>query len=166
MPRGLAVPHGDGGGTHDPFFVRYYVDDAIVVKVQRFEYGDRCLQASASLASVHFRLFGDSQDGEPPSCRPAKFPRWDTRLEVLGWDINTVEMTTSLPPAKLERLRELLCQWPFDRTSASESEVQSLMGRLLPTCEVLRPDMFFVQRMVNQLGLPPSKHEKYKMSDL
>ena len=74
---------------------------------------------------------------------------------MLGWTIDTVAMSASLPPTKLVQLRQLLARWPADRRIASESELRSLMGRLLHVCEVVRPGIFFVRRMLNQLGLPP-----------
>ena len=76
-----------------------------------------------------------------------------TRLEVLGWTIDTVAMTISLPPAKLVQLRKLLERWPADRRIASVSELRSLVGRLLHVCEVVRPGFCFVRRILNQLGL-------------
>lgn len=52
------------------FFVRYYVDDGILVEVRRCISGDPCFRPSASLASDHFRLFGDRDPTDPHS--PAK----------------------------------------------------------------------------------------------
>ena len=76
-------------------------------------------------------------------------------LCVLGWDIDTVAMTISVPVAKLERLRDTLSEWPSDREVASEDELRSLIGRLLHLCQVVRPEKYFVRRMLNHLGLPP-----------
>ena len=39
---------------------------------------------------------------------------------VLGWDIDTVAMTISVPLEKLERLRDTLSEWSPDRVDASE----------------------------------------------
>ena len=116
-----------------------------------------CLLASASLASDHFRLFGNRRETDPPLLAARKVTSWDTKLEVLGWEIDTVGMTITLPPAKLVQLRDLLRQWPNDRVSASEVELRSLTGKLLHVCEVVRPGKFFVRRMLNQLGLSASK---------
>ena len=80
---------------------------------------------------------------------------WHTRLQVLGWTIDTVALTISLPPAKLVQLRELLARWPADRRISSESELRSLMARLLHVCQVVRQGKKIVRRMLNQLGLPP-----------
>ena len=75
---------------------------------------------------------------------------WNAKLEVLGWEIDTVGMTITSPPAKLPQLRDLLRQWPDDRVSVSEVELTSLTGKLLHVCEVVRPGEFFVRRMLNQ----------------
>ena len=56
---------------------------------------------------------------------------------MLGWDIDTVAMTTSVPPEKLERLRDTLSEWSPDRVVASEEELRSLVGRLLHLCGVV-----------------------------
>ena len=67
---------------------------------------------------------------------PYKISLWDARLCVLGWDINTVAITISVPLEKLERLRDTLNEWSPDREVASEEELRSLIGRLLRLCEV------------------------------
>ena len=74
---------------------------------------------------------------------------------MLGWTIDRVAITISLPLTKLVQLRQLLSRWPADRRVPSESELRSLMGKLLHVCELVRPGNIFVRRMLNQLGLPP-----------
>ena len=61
---------------------------------------------------------------------PHKISLWDTRLCVLGWDIDTVAMTISVPLENLERLRDTLNEWSPDRVVASEGELRSLIGPL------------------------------------
>ena len=113
----------------DPFFVGFYVDDAISVGVQRLTGGVWCLLASASIASDHVCLFGNRRETDPPLLEARKETSWDTKLEVLGWEIDTVDMTITVPPAKLGQLRDLLRQGPNDRVSASEVELRSLTGK-------------------------------------
>ena len=117
----------------------------------------RCLQASASLASDHFRLFGERSPGDPPLLASRK-------VFVLGFAIGSLGMGSGHclhdhigSPAKLARTHDLLRQWPASRSHAPETEVRSLIGKLLHLCEVVRPGKFFVGRMLNQLGLPPSQ---------
>ena len=78
-----------------PFFVLYYVDDGILVEVQWWPDGRSCRRASASLASDHYWLFGVRSSRDPTLLSPHKISLWDTRLCVLGWDIDTVAMTIS-----------------------------------------------------------------------
>ena len=75
---------------------------------------------------------------------------------MLGWDIDTVAMTISVPLKKVERLRDTLHEWFPDRVVASEEELRSLVGRLLHLCGVVRPGKYVVRRMLNQVGFPPA----------
>ena len=97
------------------------------------------MRASQSMGSDHGRLLGERRVGEPPLLAPEKVSWWHTRLEALGWTIDTIAMTISVPPAKLVQVRELLARWPADRRTASEPELRSSMGRLLHVCEAVRP---------------------------
>ena len=45
---------------------------------------------------------------------------WDTQWCVLGWNIDTVVMTITVPLAKLERLRNTLSEWSPGRVVESE----------------------------------------------
>jgi len=71
--------------------------------------------------------------------------------------IDTKAMTVAVPHEKIVRLRKMLELWPADRRTASVKEVQSLVGKLLHLCEVVRPGKFFLRRILNYLGLPPLK---------
>ena len=84
LPPGYVAPPGRGGGADDSFFVRFYVDDGVSIEVQRYPSGDRCLCESASLASDHFRLFGDRAPTNPPLLSKNKISHRDSQLEVLG----------------------------------------------------------------------------------
>ena len=68
---------------------------------------------------------------------PNNISLWDTRLCVLGWDIDTVAMAIFAPHEKPERLRDTLSEWSPDRVVASEEELRSLIGRLL-TVDICR----------------------------
>ena len=76
-------------------------------------------------------------------------------LRVLGWDIDTVVMTTSVPLAKLERLHDTLREWPSDRELGSEKELLYLTGCLRHMCELVRLGIYFVRRMVNNVDVHP-----------
>ena len=155
LPPECVFPPGSGGRLRDKFWVRTYVDDALYVELESFLGGKRCIRASQSFASDSFRLFGNRDSGEPPLFAQEKTTPWDTRVEMLGWMIDTVAMTISVPLAKIAQLRELLAEWPTDRQSASVKDVRSLLGKLLHLCEVIRPGKFFVCQILNQLKLAP-----------
>ena len=72
-------------------------------------------------------------------------------------------MTISLTKGKVARLRGFLLKWPRSRRYALESEVRDLLGTLLYASEVVRPGKFFVNRILNQLGLPPVKRWQEKL---
>ena len=144
FPRGCKIPNGSGGGANDRYFIRFYVDDGILVEVEWFPRGERCKRASESCASDHFRLLGERGPDDPPPLVPTQtFVVWATKLVVLGWEIDTVAMTIAAPAEKLADMHEmLLLQWPPERVSASEKEVRSLIGKLLHLCTVVRIGRF------------------------
>ena len=142
-----------GGRFYDPFFVRYYVDDGILVEVQWWPDGRRCLRATRSLVSDHFRLFGERGANEPPLLSEKKMSDWDTCLEVLGYVIDSECMTVSLSPQKISKLRRVLSEWPVGRTSATAKQISSLTGFLLHVAFVIRPGKFFVGRMLSCAGV-------------
>ena len=94
---------------------------------------------------------------DPTLLAPHKISLCDSRLCVLGWDVDTVAMTTSIPLEKLERLRDMLHEGSPDRVVAFEEELRSMIGWLLHLCYVVRPGKYFVRRMLNEVGLPPAR---------
>ena len=54
LPRDCRPVPGVGGNAGSYFFVRYYVDDGILVQLQWWPDGRRCLRAVQSLASDYF----------------------------------------------------------------------------------------------------------------
>lgn len=157
MPSNCAYPQDSGGGFLDPLWVSTFVDDALFVEM---EHRLRCLLASQSFASDSFRLFGTRNDGEPPLFAADKVTSWDTRMNMLGWDFDTIAMSMSVPQEKVAQLRAMLEEWPGDRREAPVKEVRSLLGKLLHLSEVVRPGKFFVRRILNQLGLEPFRAEE------
>ena len=155
LPPECRVASGQGGGATGTFWARSYGDDTIGAEPLVCARGSRCLRASASLASDHFRLFGPRLPIDPPLLAPAKVSSWSTSLDVLGWTIDIVAMVIFLTSAKLLQLSLLLEAWPPARAVASEYELRSLMGKLLHVSEVVRPGVFFVRRIINQLRMSP-----------
>ena len=88
MPRDYCARiQGVGGEPGSIFFVRHYVDDGILVEVQWFRDGRRCMRALRSLASDHFQLLGERGPDVLPLFSARKITNWKSRLEVLGWII-------------------------------------------------------------------------------
>ena len=57
---------GTGGNTGSCVCVRYYVEDGIIVELQWWPDGCRCQRAVKSLASDHFRRWGERGVSDPP----------------------------------------------------------------------------------------------------
>ena len=154
LPRDCQPVPGVGGNTGSYFFARYYVDDGILVEVQWWPDGRRCMRAVQSLASDHFRLLGERGASDPPLLSAGKIMNWDTCLEVLGWIVNTESLTVTVPTPKRLELRVLLSEWPPSRASASAKQVSQLVGFLMRVSFAFRPGSFFVQRMLAPVGMP------------
>ena len=157
LPPDCVSPPGIAGMLRHKCWVRTYVDDALFVELESFLKGRQCFRATRSFAYYSFRLFGCRNTGEPPLFAREKTTSWDTRMEMLGWMIDTESMTISVTQENVAQLRALSAEWPTDRRVATVKEVRSLLGKLLHLCEVVRPGKFFVRRILNQLGLAPLK---------
>lgn len=153
LPTGCNQLPGTGGGPDDVFFVRYYVDDGVLVEVQWFRDGRRCRKATQSLASDHFRLLGERGPQAPPLLSPSKMSNWSTKLEVLGWWIDTTNLTIGLSEKKRVKLTRMIDEWPASRRHASVREIQKLTGLLLHVSFVIRPGLFFVHRLWRAAGM-------------
>ena len=154
FPRDCRTVPGSGGYAGSRFFVRYYVDDGILVEVQWWPDGRRCMRAVKSLASDHFRLLGVRGASDPPLLSASKIPNWDTRLEVLGWLVGTEALTVTAPLHKRLKLRLLLAEWPPTGTYASAKQVSQLAGFLMHISFAVRPGSFFVHRLLASVGMP------------
>ena len=152
LPRDCRTVSGSGGYAGSRFFVRYYVDDGILVEVQWWPDGRRCMRAVQSLASDHFRLLGVRGASDPPLLSASIITNWDTRLEVLGWLVDTEALTVTAPPHKRLKLRLLLAEWPSTRTYASAKQVSQL-GFLMHISFAVCPRSFFVHRLLASVGM-------------
>ena len=118
-------------------------DGRILVELQWWPDGRRCQRAVQSLASDHFRLLGERGVSDPPLLSDRKITSWDTRLEVLGWIIDTEVLTVTLPPHKRGNVCELLAAWPASRASASAKQVSKLVGFLMHISFAISLGSFF-----------------------
>lgn len=82
-------------------------------------------------------VFGQTSSRDPPLLSLLTVSPWDTVLCLLGWEIDTVAVTISVPVPKLEKLCDTLSERPSDRTFASQAELRFLIGRLLHLREVV-----------------------------
>lgn len=89
-----------GGGDGDEFlFVRYYVDGGASIDVQPYSTANRCLFASASLASDHVQLFSDRAPTAPALLSKQNTYHSDIQLKLMGWEVYSVTMDISLTDA-------------------------------------------------------------------
>ena len=91
---------------------------------------------------------------DPPLLSARKITNWDTRLEVLGWLVDTEALTVTSPSHKCLKLRLLLAEWPPTRTYASAKQVSQLAGFLMHIYFVVRAGSFFVDRLLALVGMP------------
>lgn len=150
LPLDYVFPRGSWGLIGDNVWVRTYEDDALFVELESFLQGRRRLRSALSFASDSFRLVSNRNAGEPRTFATKKTTSWDTRMEMLGWVIDTVAMKISASQEKAANLRAMLMEWPVKIWVAT----RSLLAKLLH-CEVGRPGKFFVRRILNYLGLTP-----------
>ena len=90
-----------------------------------------------------------------PLISDLQITNWDTRLEVLGWIIDTETLTMTLPPHERGKLFERLAAWSASRASVSAKQVSKLVGFLMHISFAIRPGLFFVQRMLASVGMLP-----------
>ena len=91
---------------------------------------------------------------DPPLLSASKITNWDTRLEVLGWLVDTEALTVTAPPHKRLKLRLLLAEWPSTRTYASAKQVSQLAGFLMHISFAVRHGSLFVHRLLASVRMP------------
>ena len=55
---------------------------------------------------------------------------WTTVKEVLGWIVNTVDMTIHLPERRVKRLAEILASLPLTQKRTSVKKWHKVLGKL------------------------------------
>lgn len=81
---------------------------------------------------------------------------WSTCKKVLGWLIDTVELTIQLPPRRMERLQALLDKYPPDKRRAAVLEWQQLLGELRSMTVALPGSRGLYSELQNTLRHPDS----------
>jgi len=76
-------------------------------------------------------------------------------VPCLGIDINTVKGTMCIPPLKLATIHTQCIQWSL-KSTATKTQLQSLLGTLLYIHKCVQPARIFVNRMLFLLRLAPN----------
>ena len=71
-------------------------------------------------------------------------------MPYLGVTFNTITMTMSVPPEKIQELREELSLW-VKRKTASKKSIQSLLGKLFWVSRCVRFSRGFMGRLLGHL---------------
>ena len=109
IPGDIGPVSGSGGNAGNNNFVRYYLQDGILVELQWSPDGRRCLRAVQSLASEYFRLLGERGVSDPLLMSARKITDWEPKLEGLGWIIDTEALTVTLPSHERLKLQKSPC---------------------------------------------------------
>lgn len=83
-------------------------------------------------------------EGLEKACAPS------TLMTFLGILFNTVAMTLSLPPDKVDELTTQLNKW-YNRDEATLRQMQSLIGSLNFACGIVRAGRIYMSRLINSI---------------
>lgn len=157
VPIDAKIRPSEGGEMDSPLFTVTYVDDHGLLRAQHGENDLSALVASASLASDYLRLFGPGETGDTPILAPKKSSDWDTKLEFLGFVINSHTLEISVTEKKAGAIKDALVdEWPRNRRRATAQEVFSIAGKLWNLTYVIRAGKYFVWRLLRLTGLHTS----------
>ena len=101
-----------------------------------------------SLSQVIILSLGKPGDQRSSAVVCVEITHFETRLEVLGWAIDTQQLTITMAQQKQAKLAVLLAEWPPSRTVATARQVSQLTGFLMHVSFALRPGKLFVGRLV------------------
>ena len=102
-----------------------------------------------------------SQLGVPVATHKTEGPV--SRLTFLGIQIDTQEMTLSLPEEKQTRILGLVLSWRSKQT-ASKRELQSLIGHLSHAAMVVLPGRMFLRRMIDLMKTAKHPHHHIRLT--
>lgn len=167
VPPDVDVRASKGGKASSPFYTVVYVDDHGLIRAQQ-NGEDKCpLVGSASLASDYVRLFGPGGTGETPILAPKKSSDWDTKMDFLGFVINSHTLHISRSDKKAHAIRRALVDhWPRNRRRATAQEVFGIAGKLWNLTFVIRAGKYFVFRLRRLTGLhvtPQRKNQSHSV---
>ena len=119
--------------------IAHYLDDFVVIGQTASR---ECAESLKRMMDVCANL------GVPLAKGKSEGP--STTIMYLGIQLDTVAGTLSLPPAKLQRVRNLLDEWG-DKKVCSRRELESLIGALNHACKVVRPGRSFLRQLIDLL---------------
>ena len=119
--------------------VFHYLDDFLIVAPPQPE---ECQRDLWKLLQLFSKL------GVPVAEEKREGP--STQLTFLGIELDTREMVRRLPRKKVSELRDLVKEWS-QRKSCLVKDLQSLVGKLMHACKVVRPGRSFLGRMLELL---------------
>lgn len=130
-----------------------YLDDFLIIESSF----DRCSDALACLIRLLRKLgfYINWNKVEGPS----------QRLVFLGVLIDTCNLTLSLPPEKLSDFYNLLCDFK-SKHRASKTQLESLIGKLNWSCQVIKGGRTFLRRLIDLKNtLKQSQHKAILSED-
>jgi len=128
--------------SRDDTDIVVYIDDLAGVATTRQE------------AQRQFQVLGDAisslglQEAAHKASPPAQQMVW------LGFLLDTVDMTLSIPADKLRDIDSLLQQWN-NRQNANRQQLQSILGKLFHVAQCVEPARKFLNRMLATLRACP-----------
>ena len=75
-------------------------------------------------------------------------------VTFLGILFNTITLTLTITPERLQEIKELLRKWE-SKTEATLNKIQSLLGKLAFACSTIRAGRIFVSRLINWMKEVP-----------
>ena len=120
--------------------IAHYLDDFVVIGRPA---SDECAESLRKMTELCAIL------GVPLAKEKSEGP--STSITFLGIQLDTESGTLALPPAKLQRICDLLNEWG-DKKVCSRRELESLIGVLNHACKVVRPGRSFLRRLIDLLA--------------
>lgn len=119
--------------------VIHYIDDFLFVIRTKSEADAALLGALALCEDLGVPMAPGKTEG-PTTC-----------LTFLGIQLDTVEMSASLPAPKLAELMQITSDWGL-KSRCTLRDLQSLVGSLSFACQVVRPGRFFLRRIIARMA--------------
>ena len=124
-------------------WLTHYIDDFFLVARTQ----------SQATAQLRFLLGVFQQLGLPVS--PEKLEGPSQTITFLGIEIDSITMEARLPKDKLDTLSSTISEW-LTKTTATQRELQSLIGQLNFACKVVRSGRSFLRRLIDTASAAPS----------